>query len=605
MPMDSDWNKRLLQEFERLVRVRSADQGTADRGRMLNILLMLVALLTAITAISALLVDHSVTLLATLVFLSAILPPYLLSKRGRVRTAMQYYLTANSVLTVLSTLQFSRQVGSEAAVQNAMYTLIASVLVAALVRSPRAGIFMGAVNGILCLIIYVTWFQFSPRLVDPVHIFLTLVFPIAFQWVFALLCTLLVSQADRNRRAMIDANSRQARQLQLLRAVLDNLPIGVAVLDVATLKPSFQNEILKELIGPIEDLGRTGWVRIAQPPIEEESLVERREAVPIRENELPWEAAARLDLPLLSTGDTEIRGSRAPVTVQEKVVRVIGENRAPLYYIYFATDVTAYRTLAQKASEYLTHIVQQNRRLKELDLLKSEFIANMSHELRTPLTTIIGRAELLLRSRTYPLPEQPLRDVKAIANAGDHLSKLITDILDMAKIDAQRMTLDRQRFDLREPITEVTRDMEILAEKKGLALHFERPAEAVWVLADRVRIKQIIYNLLSNAVKFTDHGSVQVTVYTTDNQVRVTVVDTGPGIPPEYLEAVFDRFQRIENLGKSRKGGTGIGLTIARRLAELHSGSLRAESTVGKGSSFTVSLPPAPQIPPMAEPPGH
>ncbi|MCA9490425.1 MAG: HAMP domain-containing histidine kinase, partial [Myxococcales bacterium] len=213
--------------------------------------------------------------------------------------------------------------------------------------------------------------------------------------------------------------------------------------------------------------------------------------------------------------------------------------------------------------------------------------ANMSHELRTPLNAILGYSGLLLED----LGGTPAAaDVEKVQRAGEHLLSLISDILDLAKIEARRLDLILEPVDLRDLVLRVLDTVRPLASQKGLELKVcldELPE----LQTDRPRVAQVLLNLLSNACKFTDVGTVSVRAQVVGRCVSVEVEDTGIGIAPDALTLVFEPFRQAEVGTQRRFGGTGLGLAIARELTHLLGGTLTVRSTEGVGSCFTLRLP--------------
>lgn len=251
------------------------------------------------------------------------------------------------------------------------------------------------------------------------------------------------------------------------------------------------------------------------------------------------------------------------------------------------------------------------QRLQEVDRLKSEFLASMSHELRTPLNSIIGFAKIILRGISGPLTEYQQQDLTAIYNSGQHLLALINEILDLSKIAAGKMELNITRLDLREISEEVLRELSPQAAEKSLRLEHSHEKNLPDVCADRIRVRQILLNLVSNGIKFTEKGGVYLSTRrvaralplrgqkecVADPQgqyIEVTIQDTGIGVKPEDQETLFEAFRQV-GPHSGRRGGTGLGLTIARRIAELHGSSLWIESRYGIGSTFRFTLPVANQ----------
>jgi PAS domain S-box-containing protein len=233
-------------------------------------------------------------------------------------------------------------------------------------------------------------------------------------------------------------------------------------------------------------------------------------------------------------------------------------------------------------------------RLKELDQLKSSFLANMSHELRTPLNSILGFTDVIIEGLDGPLTEQMESDLKVVQKNGQHLLKLINDILDMAKIEAGRMTISPEPVDLVEVMDEVVQTTAPLAREKRLLLNADADSvNGLIVEADRMRLRQVLLNLVGNAIKFTERGTVTVSAENMGESVLLCVKDTGIGIAPEKLELVFEAFSQVDTSTTRKVGGTGLGLPISRHLIELHGGRLWAESSGhnGEGSRFFVELP--------------
>lgn len=233
-----------------------------------------------------------------------------------------------------------------------------------------------------------------------------------------------------------------------------------------------------------------------------------------------------------------------------------------------------------------------NEALEDASRAKSDFLASMSHELRTPLSAIIGFSSLM---RDEPGDAErvsiPREWVEHVSSSGEHLLALINDVLDLSKVEAGRLGLERECFDLVSAVAALIGGMRPLADAKQITLTYE-PMD-IEVDADRGRLRQILYNLVSNAVKFTPAGG-RVTVSATraGDGVQITVADTGVGIAPDDLERVFAEFQQVGD-ADSRQGGTGLGLALTRRLVEAHGGRVELESVLGEGSRFTVVLPDA------------
>ncbi|HEY4739921.1 MAG TPA: CHASE3 domain-containing protein [Candidatus Acidoferrales bacterium] len=221
---------------------------------------------------------------------------------------------------------------------------------------------------------------------------------------------------------------------------------------------------------------------------------------------------------------------------------------------------------------------------------KDQFLSTMSHELRTPLNAVLGFSDLLSEARYGPLNERQLRYVTHIHTGGQHLLRLINDILDLSKIEAGRLELAIENVPVERTLREVLDAVRPLAEKKSHTLTCEAES-SLGVRADGTRLKQILINLVGNAIKFTPYGGhIKVAGHLVDGTVRLEVSDNGPGIPPEEKKRIFEAFYRLRQSGITQEG-TGLGLAITQRLVELHGSELGLESQPGHGSCFYFSLP--------------
>jgi signal transduction histidine kinase len=217
----------------------------------------------------------------------------------------------------------------------------------------------------------------------------------------------------------------------------------------------------------------------------------------------------------------------------------------------------------------------------------------MSHELRTPLNGIIGFAEFLVDRKPGPLNDKQSEYLGDILRSGRHLLQLINDLLDLVKLEAGKMRLYVQPFPIANAVEEVCAVMMPITREKGMAIFTAVAPPLDSVTLDEQKFKQILYNLVSNAVKFTDAGGrVDISLATRDpSHFTLSVADTGIGIKAEDLERMFTDFEQLDAGAARRHGGTGLGLTLTRKLVEVLNGSINVESTFGRGSTFRVTLP--------------
>ena len=253
-------------------------------------------------------------------------------------------------------------------------------------------------------------------------------------------------------------------------------------------------------------------------------------------------------------------------------------------------------TEQKKQEESLQHsreMAEQNLRIQEANRLKSEFLANMSHELRTPLNAVIGFAEMLFDGKAGPVNDEQKEYLNDILTSGQHLLQLINDVLDLAKIEAGKMVLDLEPFSLKTAAEEVCTIMRPIAAKRNITINLEVAEDAVAVTLDVRKLKQVLYNLLSNAVKFShEKGVVKLAIgLDAHDQLHIQVRDSGIGIKNADLPRIFSEFEQLESGTSRRFSGTGLGLSLTKKIVELHNGSITVHSEFGKGSTFSITMP--------------
>ena len=239
-----------------------------------------------------------------------------------------------------------------------------------------------------------------------------------------------------------------------------------------------------------------------------------------------------------------------------------------------------------------TELEEARRRAESAARVKSEFLAMMSHEIRTPMNGILGAAEILSGLQLTP-DQRELVDIVVSSSRG--LLRILNDILDLSKLESASIELEATSFELRDMGRDVVRLFEPIARSKGLRLDFRvEPDVPAWVVGDSARLGQVLTNLVGNALKFTSHGSVSLAMSCSGDEVRFEVADTGIGISPEQMERLFQPFTQADASVTRRFGGTGLGLTICRRLVERMGGQIRVDSEPGRGARFwfELELPP-------------
>lgn len=303
---------------------------------------------------------------------------------------------------------------------------------------------------------------------------------------------------------------------------------------------------------------------------------------------------------------------RGPLMTRAKNGRIVHFDAMVTPILDGAGQAIAYVSIRRDMTERLAHEAQVRAAHRELarardealsaNRVKSQFLANMSHELRTPLNAIIGYSEMLAEEAEDLDEVDFLADIKKVHSAGKHLLTLINDILDLSKIEAGKLELFFEPLELPELIRNAVTLVQPLAQDRGNTIAINYQLDIATVTTDATRLKQVLYNLLSNAAKFTENGTITVDVRRDDlpsteatkdvgPMFAIEVRDTGIGIDPKVMERLFRPFVQADASTTRRYGGTGLGLTISARFAELMGGALNAYSEVGHGSTFTLRLP--------------
>ncbi|MGH7464027.1 MAG: ATP-binding protein, partial [Longimicrobiales bacterium] len=382
-----------------------------------------------------------------------------------------------------------------------------------------------------------------------------------------------------------------AREALRFGAVLDHMADGVIVVD-ADGRLERSNAAAAELLG----------AELAEIPVEE--WPERFDLVsvegrPMSPSEFPLiramrgEAVRRAAFTVRSDWGAEryLSCSAGPIR------STAGEPAGAAMVVRDVTDEHQYAEMLRHTNRELRRqaevLEQVNQQLREATKAKDQFLAVMSHELRTPINAIMGYSDLLDLGVKGPLNDDQRAMLSRVRETSRHLLGLINEVLDLAKIGAGRMDLVLVELDVEKIVERAAQQILPQATEKGLTLDVQGPRDegAVLVNADETRLTQIIINLLSNAVKFTSSGGVKISYDDVDGQVVIRVSDTGPGIPRDQIDRIFEEFYQVEGGLSRASGGTGLGLAIARRFARLLGGDVQVESDPGQGATFTITLP--------------
>ena len=259
------------------------------------------------------------------------------------------------------------------------------------------------------------------------------------------------------------------------------------------------------------------------------------------------------------------------------------------------TDVVGLAVQNAQLYTKLEHTTEKlnraNVKLKQLDELKDEFVSLASHELRTPMTAIKSYLWMVL-NKSQNLDPQMRSYLDIASQETEHLIKLVQNMLTISRIESQRLELTLQNLDLFEIVKLVYNTLKIKADEKHLTFTLLPYPEKVIVNADKEKLSEVFENIIGNALKYTpDNGNISIHFTTEKNKAGVHVTDSGPGISEKDLKKLFQKFGRLEEAKQSRTSGTGLGLYISKQIVELHKGSIKIESEVGKGTTFSVYLP--------------
>lgn len=290
---------------------------------------------------------------------------------------------------------------------------------------------------------------------------------------------------------------------------------------------------------------------------------------------------ALLAVPLLRK-DRHIGG----LVVRRKVAGKFTDSVVDLLQTFAAQSVIAIHN-----ARLFHEIEDKGREIEIANKHKSEFLANMSHELRTPLNAILGYTELIIDNIYGDVPEKIQEVLERVEKNGRNLLNLINDVLDLSKIEAGRLTLSLNEYSMQDIIHTVFTSVEALAAEKNLDLKVKILGVLNTGKGDEQRIAQVILNLLGNAIKFTEQGKVEVEATASNDSFLVSIIDTGPGLSKTDQKKIFEEFRQADASSTRVKGGTGLGLSISKKIVEMHGGRIWVDSSLGKGSTFSFTLP--------------
>jgi signal transduction histidine kinase len=252
----------------------------------------------------------------------------------------------------------------------------------------------------------------------------------------------------------------------------------------------------------------------------------------------------------------------------------------------------AINSASTRSKSLYTAIIHDLTEREKLNRVKDEFISTVSHELRTPLTSINGALGLIIGGKFGDIPNKALNMLNIAYENSDRLASLINDLLDISKIQSIETTFEMDRIEINALIAHATLSNQGYADKYDVHLLWQPNQDAIYINGDKGRLNQVLSNLFSNAVKYSPKGeTIDIKVSSSNNQVRISIADSGPGIPLDYQNKIFEKFTQADSSDTRRVGGTGLGLTISKEIIEKHGGSITFESTPDHGTTFYLFLP--------------
>jgi signal transduction histidine kinase len=421
----------------------------------------------------------------------------------------------------------------------------------------------------------------------------------------------LTSLTNIGKTISVDCSTDELLQrvYEECRAVMDAPVFSIALHDAVTNELSFELNVVRGVVEPKERLplggGLNAWVMTNARPLLIGSVQDERR-LGIAAHDDGVHSQAWLGVPMIVRdhvmGVISVQSFEKNAFTQGDVMlmtAIANQAAAAIENAHLYNDLGSLNVaLEHRVEERTNELRETNLRLLAADRSKNQFLANMSHELRTPLNAIIGFSAILLETSRELLPPRLYKFLDNIKTAGSHLLELINEILDLAKIEAGKLELRPERFELAETVAAVDRVIKGMAAERGVTILTRIDPAVTDVYLDEARVKQILLNLLSNAVKFSHaNGFVQLSVKKVAEpesplaceSVRIEVADSGIGIADHERLRIFDEFYQVG--GRPQRGGTGLGLSLTKNFVELHRGTIDVESEQGRGSTFRIHLP--------------
>ncbi|MEQ8190731.1 MAG: ATP-binding protein [Candidatus Eremiobacterota bacterium] len=371
--------------------------------------------------------------------------------------------------------------------------------------------------------------------------------------------------------------------------ILSNLIDGIVITDNNKRIISCNNSYLKMIGYNLEEIKGTSYLDLVDSPFKNSE-------------------ALSLEAPVIKSYESKhIKKNGEKIHFHVRCMAINEVTEGQNGYVYNLQDITAYKDREKEAQEYAEkikqftkHLTQAHDQLLEAKIAaevankaKSMFLASMSHEIRSPLSSIIGFSEIMYEDDT--LPKEEIKDMSnVILKSGRNLLELLNEILDLSKIEAGKIVIERREFDLEDVILHIINLLQIKANEKHISLELEYdPKLPESIVTDETRLRQIFMNLMSNAIKFTSQGYVKLRCKLSEdaNFAEFSVIDTGIGISADKIKTIFEPFSQAEASTTRKYGGTGLGLTITEKLVTLLGGKIWVESEVGKGTVFNFTLP--------------